>query len=147
MYPHATFEARVSLSMRTLLLPDPGVEKKYRPRGWELYYRLSHLQHDRAFEVARWIGDSHSWVIKLDHDGVALPPPISKASLPLSRDPCYATSWTIQHGDTFNPPSPSIFVQKHPSLFYGFVVQYPLWPSVVKDIKISSLKRWTTSGE
>lgn len=147
MYPHATFEARDSLSMRSLLLPDPGVEKKYRSRGWELYYRLSHLQHDRAFEVARWIGDSHSWVIKLDRDGVALPPPINKASLPLSRDPCYATSWTIQHGDTFNSPSPSIFVQKHPSLSYGYVVQYPLWSSVVKDLKISPMKRRNTSGE
>ncbi|KAI0083368.1 hypothetical protein BDY19DRAFT_910652 [Irpex rosettiformis] len=96
LYPRATFEHRKSV----LLLEERSyltdIIEKYSNRGFEFVHTLDlpTLKSDPALDsTPRWIGDGHSWILDLPTNGITLPPPISPLSKPLTRDPCYLTTW------------------------------------------------------
>ena len=134
LYPRATFEDHKSLYLRPDYTEDetePLIIAKYEERGWDFDTGRSTLEkHDRAFSsVARWIGDSLSWVIKLDLAGVMPPPPANDFSPPLSRDPCCFTSWwmTPQHPYRSYPPSrPTRGIHSSKFLSYNYVSLFDL---------------------
>ncbi|KAI0801954.1 hypothetical protein BC629DRAFT_156478 [Irpex lacteus] len=135
LYPRATFEDRRALYMRSILSPSGGVIQKYQARGWKFCFSLNQLQQDKAFNVARWIGDGHSWVIKLDTEGVTLPPPVTPSSTPLNKDPCRITSWVIDRKLSANAHRPQVSVQRHSALFYTYVSMPQSWTVVLKEIE------------
>lgn len=51
----------------------------------------------QAFPVGlRWIGDRHSWVLPLNMEGVEAPIVLRDGvTPPVSRDPCFVTSWEM----------------------------------------------------
>lgn len=77
LYPQATFEDRKSLYLRPPYVDDEDEERvieKYQECGWSFYTSRSQFdQEDRAFgDAAGWIGDSQSWVIKLQASSTIL---------------------------------------------------------------------------
>ncbi|KAI0083366.1 hypothetical protein BDY19DRAFT_702552 [Irpex rosettiformis] len=97
LYPRATFEHRKSVVLRRqnrqLMY---SIIEKYGNRGFEFRYTIhdNDIVSDPAFTSAqRWIGDGHSWVLELSTEGITLPPPITELSKPLTRDPCFLTTW------------------------------------------------------
>ena len=137
LYPRATFEDRTDLFLRPGYYDreEPVLDRildKYENLGWQLcgeprgWYRS---QYDLAFiGVARWIGDSHSWVIELDVDGVTLPPPVNEFSQPMTRDPCCLTSWWLKPGENDEPPNvpPKLVhgIQSSKLLTYNYVTLF-----------------------
>ncbi|THG97736.1 hypothetical protein EW026_g4321 [Hermanssonia centrifuga] len=106
LYPQATFEDRLSLYLQPLRDRDYPAIQKYTRRGWSVtqdvpaYHPLTGIPlpspHTRLFPLTpRWIADKHSWVLPLNTAGLTPPPSLSPTSVPLSRDPCFVTSWQV----------------------------------------------------
>lgn len=81
LYPKATFEDHTGLYLQpdTHEVYRKEIIAKYEKCGWTFHMSHGELEkQDRVFTNAIcWIGDSQSWVIKLDLDGVTPPPPVS----------------------------------------------------------------------
>ena len=103
LYPRATFEARLSLYLKTVEPRDVQVIEKYRARGWDFVHDWPTLNPSTTMPYdptivpmqPRWIGDKHTWSIPLALTGVTLPAPYSTVSPALETDPCFCTSWAI----------------------------------------------------
>ncbi|KAI0087717.1 hypothetical protein BDY19DRAFT_892207 [Irpex rosettiformis] len=140
LYPRATFEDHRGLWLRPDYADDEGetdIIKKYRLRGWKFEWERGALDgDDPAFgDAARWIGDTQSWVIKLDTHGVTRPPPVNEFSQPLTRDPCCMTSWWMTlagSGGPHEPPTAAIdFVFSYPTLSYKYASLYGPWRQAI----------------
>lgn len=131
LYPRTTLEDKHGLFLDSIVARDGDVTE-WKPRGWTFHQYLSSVQYDSAFEVARWIGDSQSWVLKLPTKGVDPPSAVNPSSQALTKDPSYITSWTIEHNEGSGFPTVWTRVLEHPALFYRYMATYPLWEAVTE---------------
>lgn len=115
LYPRATFHERVSLITKKKTYPLSPVMLKWAERGWKPFKSylpegMSQERYDLSFPShSRWIDDGHSWTIRLDQTGLTPPPPLSRLSPQLTRDPVACTNWALVR------PGPSGF---YPTVYY-----------------------------
>lgn len=144
LYPRATLEDHTGLYLRPDTHEDHKKEiiAKYEKRGWTFCMSRGDLEkHDRAFTNAiRWIGDSESWIIKLDLDGVTPPPPVNDFSRPLTRDPCCFTSWWLKANSPYaswivrDPSALTTETQSSKSLSHSYASVFDLRSPVLHPI-------------
>lgn len=109
LYARGTLVDRCTVYTRSSIYQDEGVIWKYETRGWQ-FLSEDDSSRDRSWLplVPRWIGDGHSWTIKLSTKGMMSPSPINGHSLALSRDPCAGTTWNM-----CIVPDERFYTQKH----------------------------------
>ncbi|THG92457.1 hypothetical protein EW026_g8454 [Hermanssonia centrifuga] len=138
LYPHATFERRLSLFLLGRKRDESAIQK-YENRGWKMLYDIplrdpTHVSPDFTF-APRWIGDGHSWTIRLPTEGIVLPSGANEHSAALTRDPCIATDWQLTGSQTI--PEIWCTVVKHPNFRYMYVTArrrllHEIWDSQIR---------------
>lgn len=127
LYPRCTFEHRKAILFRHRSYKFAEIRQKYSNRGFEFTTTSAnaHLGRDPALvSEARWIGDKRSWVLELSTEGITLPPPVTELSRPLTRDPCYLTTW--RRLESTSPTAYPIMdfrkVERINALYYEYVI-------------------------
>lgn len=100
LYPYSTFENRTSLWMAEPrgadYLRNAAIIVKYANRGFNFVpTTLTGNAHIFALNERRTVGDSHTWTISLDTEGVVLRNPMTPTSPAFTFDPVTQCSWIL----------------------------------------------------
>lgn len=105
LYAKGTLEDRRSLICRKGGGPShETARQKYIDRGWDITSLTPGSNGlDPSFSVGpRWVGDTQTWTIHLDIEGVSPPPAITPSSTPLTTNILAPCSWILH---SFEPTS------------------------------------------
>lgn len=101
LFPRATLEERLSLLSSSCAGQSVRRESsvaKYVTRGFIVTDRIPphDIRRPYLFPLGwRWIDDSSSWVIPLNVDGIAFPPPHNSRTPRLLHDPVIVCNWEV----------------------------------------------------
>ena len=132
LYPYATFENRTLLWMAENRGSDQernaAVIVKYTNRGFNFIPTTLPRNSDIfGVNLRRTVGDSMTWTIDLDTDGVMLRGPMTPTSPPFTFDPITECSWTLATRSTGPYMRYTIF--RNFCLRYAYIAACPqeLW--------------------
>ena len=123
LYAKGTLEDRRSLICRKGGGPShETARQKYIDRGWDITSLTPGSNGlDPSFSVGpRWVGDTQTWTIHLDIEGVSPPPAITASSTPLTTNILAPCSWILH---SFEPTFNKMLYEVHPYLSaFSFVM-------------------------